>query len=69
MGTTTVLTSSRSLRADTAAQFLGIGRSTFWRWVAEREGFPRPRKLSPRCTVFDQTELLAWRDAQQEVKA
>ncbi len=25
--------------------------------------FPRPRKLSPRCTVFDVGELLAWRDS------
>lgn len=53
-----------SLRPKHAAEFLGIGRATFWRWVKERSDFPKPRRLSPRCTVFDQAELVAWRDAQ-----
>lgn len=43
---------------------LGVGLSTFWRWAKERPGFPNARKLSPRCTVFDVEELIAWRDAQ-----
>jgi prophage regulatory protein len=52
----------RSLRAAAACELLGIGRSTLWRWVAERHDFPRPRRLSARCTVFDRDELLAYRD-------
>ncbi|MDH2234498.1 AlpA family phage regulatory protein [Delftia tsuruhatensis] len=47
-----------------AAAFLAVGRSTFWRWSRERADFPKPRHLSPRCTVFDAAELAAWRDAQ-----
>lgn len=54
----------KSLRPKPAAEFLGIGIATLWRWSRERHDFPKPRKLSPRCTVFDQGELIAWRDAQ-----
>ena len=60
-----------SLRPKHAAELLGIGRATFWRWVKERNDFPKPRRLSARCTVFDQAELIAWREshAQQGVAA
>lgn len=55
---------NKSLRPKQAADFLGISRVTLWRWIKERPDFPRPRNLSPRCTVLDQAELIAWRDAQ-----
>lgn len=54
----------QSVRPKEAANLLGVGVSTFWRWVKERHDFPKPRKLSSRCTVFDVAELIAWRDAQ-----
>lgn len=55
-----------SCRPAQAAELLGIGRATLWRWAKERHDFPRPRRLSGRCTVFDREELLAWRDAQAQ---
>lgn len=55
----------QSVRPKDAASLLGIGVSTIWAWVKKREGFPKPRKLSSRCTVFDVQELVAWRDAQK----
>lgn len=59
-----------SLRPRQAAEFLGIGESTFWRWAKERPDFPRPIKLSPRTTVYPLDQLTAWRDAQaQKVSA
>ena len=58
------LSTSQSARPKDAANLLGVGVSTFWRWAKERPGFPAARKLSPRCTVFDVAELVAWRDAQ-----
>lgn len=58
---------SPSLRPKHAAEFLGIGRATLWRWIQERADFPKPRRLSTRCTVFDMGELAAWRDAQKVV--
>ena len=36
---------------------------TFWRWAAEKQDFPKGRRLSARCTVFDTGELIAWRDS------
>jgi prophage regulatory protein len=54
-----------SLRPKQAAEFLGIGKATLWRWSKERADFPKPRRLSSRCTVFDMAELEAWRNAQQ----
>lgn len=54
----------RSSRPKDAAAFLSISLPTLWRWCRERHDFPKPRRLSSRCTVFDQAELVAWRDAQ-----
>jgi len=59
----------KSLRPQQAANLLGIGRATLWRWNRERHDFPRARRLSARCTVFDEAELIAWRDAQMASKA
>jgi prophage regulatory protein len=53
-----------SVRPKQAAEMLGVGSATIWRWIKERPDFPQPRRLSARCTVFDSRELLAWRDAQ-----
>jgi len=55
-----------SARPTQAAQFFGVHISTLWRWVAEREDFPRPRKVGPRTTVFDTAELIAFRDKSLE---
>ncbi|WP_418646871.1 helix-turn-helix transcriptional regulator [Thauera butanivorans] len=55
---------AKSLRPHQAADLLGISVPTLWRWLKNRADFPRSRKLSERCTVFDRDELVAWRDAQ-----
>ncbi|MEJ5126504.1 AlpA family phage regulatory protein [Comamonas sp. MYb21] len=52
-----------SIRPKAAAEFLGIGVSTLWRWSKDRSDFPKARKLGPRCTVFSIIELQNWRDA------
>jgi len=54
----------QSVRPKDAAALLGIGPATLWRW-AHRPDFPKPIKLSPRCTVFAVDQLIAWRDAQR----
>lgn len=54
--------SAPSVRPAQAAQFFGVHISTIWRWVAERPDFPRPRKVGPRTTLFDSSELLAFRE-------
>ncbi len=55
---------NRSYRPKQAAELLGIAPSTLWRWIKERPEFPRPIRLSARCTVLDGAALIAWRDAQ-----
>lgn len=54
----------KSYRPKQAAELLGIGLATFWRWSKERADFPKPIRLSARCTVFDGEQLIAWRNAQ-----
>lgn len=54
----------QSYRPKQAAELLGIGVATLWRWVKERADFPKPIRLSARCTVFDGEQLLAWRNSQ-----
>ena len=51
---------TRSLRVADVAATLGCGVSTVWQWSASLDGFPRPRKLSPRVTVWSEQEVLAW---------
>jgi prophage regulatory protein len=55
---------SRSYRPKQAAELLGIGTATLWRWIKERPDFPQPIRLSARCTVLSGDQLIAWRDAQ-----
>lgn len=59
---------SRVVRAAQARVLLGdIANTTLWRWVRERADFPKPTKLSPKVTVFNLDDLIAWRDKQGEV--
>jgi predicted DNA-binding transcriptional regulator AlpA len=45
------MNSRQYLRASECAAYLGIAKSTFWRWV--KEGIIPPGiHLSPRCTVW-----------------
>lgn len=50
------------LRPAEAAQFIGIGLSTLWRYRKNHEttGFPQPKKVSDRVTVFKRADLEAW---------
>lgn len=59
---------SQSYRPKQAAELLGIGVATLWRWAKERADFPKAIRLSARCTVFDGNALVAWRDAQGAAK-
>jgi len=45
-----------AMRAKECARFLGIGESTFWRWVASGL-VPKGIRLTPRCTVWPVEEL------------
>ena len=53
-----------SRRPKQAAQFLGISMATYWRWCKDRPDFPKPLRLSTRCTATPANVLMQWRDAQ-----
>lgn len=47
------------LRITEVSQKTGIAKSTIWLWVKENK-FPKPIKLSPRITVWDESEVDEW---------
>ncbi len=44
--------------ADMQARY-GVGRSTVWAWAA-RTDFPKPIRLSEKCTRWRLSDLVAW---------
>lgn len=54
------MTHDKNLRPKEAAAMLGIGVATLWRWQKEKPGFPQSIRLSARCTVFSEKDLLNW---------
>lgn len=58
----------RSLRATQLAEIFGIGLSSVWRHVKNDPSFPRPIKLTPRCTVFDADEVAAWFESRKAAR-
>lgn len=53
----------RGARPARGAEILGVSLPTFWRYAKQFPDFPRPCRLSARCTVFDEASLVAWRDS------
>ena len=53
----------RMLRAKGAAAFLGLGESTFWRWVKDGR-LPKGIRLSARATVWKVADLEAFLEQQ-----
>lgn len=57
---------SRGARAKRGAEIIGCGTSTFWRYAKEVKDFPKKRRISPRLSVWDEQELICWRDSRIE---
>lgn len=55
--------SGKVLRAKDAAAFLGLGVSTFWRWVKDGR-LPKGTRLSARVTVWRVSDLESFIDQQ-----
>jgi prophage regulatory protein len=58
----------RAVRLPTVCNVLGASKSSVWRWVREDPSFPKPFKLGPQLTVWDETEVLHWLDAKRAVR-
>ena len=50
---------SNFLRIVEVMKKTGIAKSTIWLWVSEGK-FPKPIKLSPRITVWEEKEINHW---------
>ena len=48
------------------AERYGIARPTVWRWHRERPDFPRAIRLTPGCTRWKLSQIVAWEQAQAE---
>ena len=46
-----------SRRTPPVEPLIPISKSTLWLWVKEGK-FPRGKKLSPRCTVWNEAEVM-----------
>jgi predicted DNA-binding transcriptional regulator AlpA len=47
-------------RAKDVSAHFKISRSTLWRWIKEREGFPQPIHAGARVTLFDLNAITAY---------
>ncbi|ADG94086.1 phage transcriptional regulator, AlpA [Arcobacter nitrofigilis DSM 7299] len=51
------------IRIQDVMKKTGIARSTIWLWVKENR-FPKPVKLSPRITVWEEDKIQEWQKTQ-----
>jgi predicted DNA-binding transcriptional regulator AlpA len=49
-----------AMRPEKAAEYIGVAISTLWKIAKEDPSFPRPFKLSSRCTLIYRAQLDAW---------
>lgn len=47
------------------ANRLNVHRGTIWHWLKNDPTFPKPFKLSERCTRWRLSEIEAWENAKQ----
>jgi prophage regulatory protein len=59
----------RLLRLPAVLQFSGYGRTQLFHWI-RRGKFPQPVKLNDggRAIAWDESELLAWREARKAAR-
>lgn len=50
---------SNFLRIKQVSEKTGLAKSTIWLWVKEKK-FPKPIKLSPRVTVWEESIIEQW---------
>lgn len=59
------------LRDKAVAKRYNVSRSTLWRWAHEPRfadlNFPKPYKIGPNTSVWDEAELDAW-DAERKAQ-
>ena len=46
----------------------GVNRSTVYRWI-KTQGFPKPIKLSPSCSVWSVTKVNEWLESRETLNS
>lgn len=59
------MTTDRIRRPESAAEYLSVSRSTFYRLSKEDSTFPSKIRLSARCVGYRESELKAWLEARE----
>ena len=59
------MSEKKLLRLPQVMELTAAARSTIWKWVKDGE-FPQPFKLSPRVTVWRESDIEAWIESKVE---
>lgn len=58
---------NKFLRITSVMDKTGIAKSTIWLWVSENK-FPKPIKLSPRITVWEEEKIQEWLNEKKSIQ-
>jgi prophage regulatory protein len=61
------MTADRIHRPESAADYISVSRSTFYRLGKDDPTFPSKIRLSERCVGYRESELKAWLEAREVV--
>lgn len=53
------------ISAAQGARMTGVAESTWWEWARTIQDFPKPIRISPRCTRWDKAEIEAWLESRR----
>ena len=53
------------ISAAQGAQMTGVAESTWWDWARNVPDFPKPIRISARCTRWNQAEIEAWLESRR----
>lgn len=53
------------ISAGQGAKMTGVAESTWWEWARTFQDFPKPIRISPRCTRWDKAEIEAWLESRR----
>ena len=54
------------LSAQQGASMTGVTISTWWEWAKTFPDFPKPIRISSRCTRWDKSEVNAWLETRRK---
>lgn len=57
-------TIDQKLRMAELTKLFKVNPATIYRWI-KTQGFPKPIKLSPNCSVWNASEIKAWEEGRE----